>query len=241
MLRISRTLNRSPLGPNLARAIHQSTPKTNPSPLLCSAPTQYSSMKVASLKDECRRRGLRLGGRKADLIERLASHDFSTVSKRATPTPAPAQAAPSPAQAAPTPTPSPTLARVRLITSSAPAMAQGDASTIDFCTLPQTGLPADAPRVKIPTAPDAYGEVSRYGTHAITNDRKVAESVAEDELHSKQPQEIHYASGHVVRSFTGDHSSEKPEPEFSANDKLVLGGIVGVAGLWWFLGMEKSE
>jgi hypothetical protein len=99
-------------------------------------------------------------------------------------------------------------------------------------------MPADAPRIKIPTSPDAYGEVARYGSHAITNDRKVAESVAEDELHSKQPQEIHYASGHVVRSFAGDHSSETGDHDFSTNDKLVLGGIVGAVGFWWFLGLE---
>ncbi|KAG5360570.1 Altered inheritance of mitochondria protein 34 [Yarrowia sp. B02] len=242
MLRLSKALPRAPL----TRAIHSSTPKTNPSPLLSSTPSQYSSMKVASLKDECRRRGLRLGGKKADLIERLASHDFSTISKRpvaspspkkvSSPNPTPSPVAAPTLKANPSPVASPTL--IRLISSTAPTQAQGDTSTIDFCKLPHTGLPADAPRIKIPTSPDAYGEVSRYGTHAITNDRKVAESVAEDELHSKQPQEIHYASGHVVRSFTGDHSSEHADHEFTSNDKLVLGGIVGAVGFWWFLGLE---
>lgn len=247
MLRISQTLTQGRIGcqkvlfrpSTLTRAIHQSTPKTNPSPLLSSTPTQYSSMKVASLKDECRRRGLRLGGRKADLIERLASHDFSTVSKRAgngNP-----NLGPNPGPNPGNPNLGPNLHRVRLLTTTPPTLAQGDTSTIDFCKLPHTGLPADAPRIKIPTSPDAYGEVARFGTHAITNDRKVAESVAEDELHSKQPQEIHYASGHVVRSFTGDHSSEQSHDELNTNDKLVLSGMAAAVGFWWWLGLEGEK
>lgn len=194
-------------------------------------------MKVASLKDECRKRGLRLGGKKADLIERLCSNDFSTVSKRVTKTNKTTVLSPLP-PTTPLKSVSPTLAQIRLITSTPPAMAQGDTSTIDFCKLPKTALPADAPRIKIPTSPDAYGEVARYGSHSITNDRGVAESVAEEELHSKEPQEIHYASGHQVRSFTGEHNSEGGEKEFSYNDKLVLGGIVASVGVWWALGIE---
>lgn len=225
MIRIQRTRF---LAQSVRRGIHSSTPKTNPSPLLSSS-SQYTSMKVASLKDECRKRGLRLGGRKSELIERLCSNDFSTASRRVVDASMKTAAASSVSVAD----------KVRLISSSAPAFAQGDQSTIDFCKLPKTGLLVDAPRVKIPISPDAYGEVARYGTHSPTNDSKVASAIAEEELDHKQPQEIHYASGHQVSTFSGDSSHGEQQQDFSVNDKLVLGGIASAVALWWTYGAKE--
>ena len=37
--------------------------------------TDWAALKVVELKEECRQRGLAVGGKKAELVERLEAHE----------------------------------------------------------------------------------------------------------------------------------------------------------------------
>ena len=43
-------------------------------------PADWGSLKVVDLKEECRSRGLLVGGKKAELIARLEEHEANEVS-----------------------------------------------------------------------------------------------------------------------------------------------------------------
>lgn len=58
------------------RGLHTSSQSPNPTHLLNTAQTHYSAMTVSSLKGELRSRGLKISGRKSQLVERLAANDM---------------------------------------------------------------------------------------------------------------------------------------------------------------------
>ena len=62
--------------PSLRRTIHHSAPSTTPSNLLTS-PSQYNALSVAVLRVELKKRGHKVGGRKAELVERLMALDVA--------------------------------------------------------------------------------------------------------------------------------------------------------------------
>uniref|UniRef100_A0A060TFY1 ARAD1D26664p n=1 Tax=Blastobotrys adeninivorans TaxID=409370 RepID=A0A060TFY1_BLAAD len=120
--------------PNI-RGIRTSTPSTNPSALLAT-PTQYASQSVASLKAECRKKGLKVSGRKADLVDRLCAFDASKLA---------------------------TGMGSHPISTSTPKRAKDDSSTVDYCLMPLTDAPTadDTVVFKIPVPPDAYSQTAR--------------------------------------------------------------------------------
>lgn len=60
--------------PNI-RQLHSSSSTPKPSHLLSTAPSSYTVQTVASLKGECKKRGLRQSGRKSELVDRLVASD----------------------------------------------------------------------------------------------------------------------------------------------------------------------
>ncbi|ANB12047.1 hypothetical protein AWJ20_280 [Sugiyamaella lignohabitans] len=56
--------------------LHQSAKATKPSNLLTNN-SKYMSLSVAALRAECKKRGVKVGGRKAELVDRLMSVDAS--------------------------------------------------------------------------------------------------------------------------------------------------------------------
>lgn len=73
--------------PSLRAGLHSSASATKPSHLLTTQiQSRYNALTVNALKSECRQRGLKLVGRKADLVDRLVTFEstktFSTASAK---------------------------------------------------------------------------------------------------------------------------------------------------------------
>lgn len=70
-------IKHNPFNINFSKSVHQSS-KQNQSTLLSSKTNEFSMMSVQSLKNECRKRGLKVSGRKNELVSRIS--DFDSVS-----------------------------------------------------------------------------------------------------------------------------------------------------------------
>ncbi|KAG7691594.1 hypothetical protein KL930_005224 [Ogataea haglerorum] len=111
---------------------------------------KYASMNLQGLKTECKRRGLKVSGRKIDLVQRLIQNDTSSISppvlSRTITTKAKAAKPAKTAQKA-------TKQPARELGSTASNQAKGDSSSIDFYKVPQKSYPVPdgRPPMKVPS------------------------------------------------------------------------------------------
>ncbi|KAG7829911.1 hypothetical protein KL943_005282 [Ogataea angusta] len=111
---------------------------------------KYASMNLQGLKTECKRRGLKVSGRKIDLVQRLIQNDSSSISppvlSRTITTKAKAAKPLKTAQKA-------AKTSARELSSTASKQAKGDSSTIDFYKVPQKSYPVPdgRPPMKVPS------------------------------------------------------------------------------------------
>lgn len=169
----------------LRRAIHTSAPKTNPSNLLAST-SQYTSLSVQSLRSECRKKGLKVSGRKAELIDRLASYELSASWATGSSSAAGSQKTNMSTVATPKrktkakKQPSNTLSTSsradihatlpRKLQATSQTAAKGDTSPIDYYRLPGASYYIEeyTPPFKIPVPPDSSAEPKEIETEYQT-------------------------------------------------------------------------
>lgn len=201
------------------RGLHGSSKKATPSHLLSSIQSQYSALTVNALKTECKTRGLRVSGRKSELIDRIvafeATQQFSTSAKSK-----------SIAREAPP--------AVKNFSTTAAAEAKNDSSSIDYFRMPEDVL-ADAPVNELPSRmvvpPDAHYKAADHAP------RKVNPRVP-DESGSA---EVYDATGsRIISNLTEEDGAPKPhheeEPsqdELPGRDKTILWGLVAGVAAWW--------
>lgn len=231
----ARTLRSVASAPSLRRGIRNSAPSTNPSSLLNHGPSQYTSLSVQSLKQECRKKGLKVSGRKAELVDRLSSFDASKM----------IQQPPSLSSAV----------RSQPIHSTKPAQAKDDSSTVDYCLMPQTmpDVDLDKPIIKIPVPPDAFSKVAEdvdveYQTPVPDNGAADVKSATVTGT-AEEPR-VHVIHGEAARNlddivpvsrYSGNGESHYQDKtftpgEFSSKDKSFFAAFAATITGWWFLG-----
>jgi hypothetical protein len=196
---------------SLRRAfLHTSAPKPNPSNLLNNA-SQYTGLSVQALKSECKRKGLKVTGRKAELIDRLASFDVKSFSSP------------------------------RTMSSTARVLAKGDSSTIDFYSFPLETFDKEEPPLpfKIPVPPDTSAPVRAVDPQYATPvpDGGAASG---DLSGTHQSAKVHVIGESPVRTLNDDavanHEEEPFNEDLSSRDKSVLTALAGAVAGWWLLG-----
>ncbi|CAN6621557.1 hypothetical protein TRVA0_008S02410 [Trichomonascus vanleenenianus] len=230
--RAMRTLRAVKSAPNLKRGIKNSAPSPNPSHLL-STPSQYTSLSVASLKAECRRNGLKVSGRKAELIDRLAAFEASRSMQ-------------SSSFASAFSTTKPKFETVR--------------QAVDRIRLPLAGRTPDEPiKYKIPVPPDAYSTTAKDASTKYSHDvpdHGAAGSAGRQSGTEQLESEVHITGDADVRSLAAEtlvtRLSEKEEQEYyeekkfhpgelTSSDKTFLAGFAAVITGWWLLGSGKDK
>lgn len=81
VLNAASKIETTPISNVVQRSVHSSS-KQNQTTLLNSKKSEFSLMSLNTLKAECRKRGLKISGRKSDLVSRINAHEssFSTQS-----------------------------------------------------------------------------------------------------------------------------------------------------------------
>ncbi|KAJ8102118.1 hypothetical protein POJ06DRAFT_248814 [Lipomyces tetrasporus] len=266
-LTMQRTLRsvRSAPGSLRAHYLHSSASTPNPTHVLNKTGGNYKNLTLENLRSECRKRGLKVGGNKSHLVDRLtiddASMPFSTgASKRPTrDIRAVAPSVPSippqskkistaivgktPIEVAKTETASVPrslpIETVRAIRTTALTAAKGDDSTIEFYRMPDMGFePVQTIAMPIqPVMPDDYS---------------VRTIVPDDDPPFAGP-EISHVSGDIVaepiRDIVDNSSVEEANTnqystrqDIPARDKKVLASLLAGTLAWWGLGsLTKKE
>lgn len=224
-LQIMKPLRSVKSAPSLRKAfLHTSSPKPNPSNLLNNA-SRYAGLSVQALKGECRRKGLKVSGRKAELIERLASFDLNGVSG------------------------------TRNISSTRRVEAKGDKSTIDFYKFPKENFKQEKPDTsfKIPVPPDTSAPVraveSQYSTPAPDGGAASSNLSGTDKaakVHVIGDSPVRTLNDDAVANHQGGSSEEEPfNEDLTSRDKSMLTAFAGAIAGWWLLGSigkkEKSR
>ncbi|KAH3671302.1 hypothetical protein OGAPHI_000525 [Ogataea philodendri] len=195
------------------RSVHQ----TSKAQLLMDVgnPSKYTSMNLQGLKMECKRRGLKVSGRKIDLMQRLTQYDSSkTVAQPA------ARTITTTSKAAKKPT-------TRQMSSTASKKAKGDNSTIDFYKVDQKAYPPpdEKPAIKIPS----------LSTKASLKDKPIVKETAGTVSQVLDSAPVSKA-GQILQT-TKEKISESA-PKQSSSDGLFF-GLFGLFTLGWW--SQKSK
>ncbi|EEP80735.1 conserved hypothetical protein [Uncinocarpus reesii 1704] len=116
----------------------------------------YRARSVADLRDECQRRNIRTAGNKAELVDRLANHDFLqtrafSIAMKRIDGPAFGQSSESPA---------------RHFNTSRATKSVNDSSPVDFVVMPnslEAGQASSSGFPRMPVPPDAYAHFETAG------------------------------------------------------------------------------
>lgn len=241
------------------RNVHQTTQKK--ATLLTSKDQSiYSSMNLQALKTECRNRGIKISGKKLDLIQRLTltdvtkasdhlgSRNLSSAAEKKITTKQlkdfqkklAKKLSTNVVKSKETP-----AAQVKSFSTAKITKAKGDVSTVDDLKFPSvnTALPpveTEAPSL-IPK--DPVKKIDVIETKTKIADMEGAVSVGGDnegEVTSFQ---------NMFKDFKIDEAAglKKPAVKFEPSteevpqkDKLILGGILGGIALWWSLKPKKK-
>ncbi|PRT53987.1 Altered inheritance of mitochondria protein 34, mitochondrial [Wickerhamiella sorbophila] len=209
------------------RGLHSSSKKATPSHLLSSIQSQYSALTVNALKTECKTRGLRVSGRKSELIDRIvafeATQQFSTSAQAKTVS-------------------SEVSVAAKNFSTTASVDAKNDSSSIDYFRMPEDVL-ADAPVDELPSRmvvpPDAHYKAAEHAPH------KVKQRIPDESGTAV----VFDASGsRVISNLTEEdgapkqHRDEEPcEDELPGRDKTILWGLVAGVAAWWTGGSLLSS
>lgn len=204
--------------PSLRRAIQSSSNKANPTNLL-SSPTHYALMNLNALKGECRKHGLKVSGKKSELIDRLCSFDASKSSFAAV------------------------NQQTAGFKSTAVKAAKGDDSSIDFYKFPKDGFEPPQPpkQMTIPMPPDYKGTapIVEAPSYATTVPDGGAASVSGTEHLGK----VHVMGDSEVRTLVDDTAStgkdgaeDEGSPKASSKDNTFFAVFGASIAGWWALG-----
>lgn len=253
--------------PSMRRMLHTSSTAPKPSHLLSSqrdtTRSHFANLTVPVLKDECRSRGLKLSGKKSDLIERIVGFEHAKLFTTSS-------AADSPAKSlkAPPKTPEGAAARAFSSTSkveapmaapkapkaalkSAPKAAAAGAAPLEDARAFSSSTAAAAPELidyTLPKAPKTAEHVPVVYKIPVSHE-KVApaapkKSLAADTGASAGDVFVVHGSGYDVSHMNVDlgsgHTAEeeerlghKPTYPLPEKDKPFLLGLAAIIAAWW--------
>lgn len=190
---------------------------------------------MQSLRQECRVRGLKVSGRKAELVDRLTSHEMSKMVQQQQESKASFHSTPKP-------------------------RAKDDSSTVDYCLMPATRAVADdwdKPLFKIPVPPDAFSRVAggvRPEYETSVPDRGAADKTRANVAGTAEEPRLHVINSQArslddvvpVSHYAGaDDSHYKDHPyapgEMSSRDKSFLAAFAAAVSSWWLFGKWSDK
>lgn len=233
------------------RNVHE-TKKKDQSPLL-SKKSEFALMSLNTLKTECRKRGLKVSGRKADLVSRIATYDSSYSTKAANSISTQIRAKKPQA----TPVVQATQQTMKRFSQSTKADAKGDVSHIDYIKpvdLSPSKLVEDDYIVQIPSlstdaSNNAVTELEKQLSQASNpnetivskapgSDTKIFEQGSVDSVDTQNVEALEVEVADILGQEAEEYKDEPYEYDYSdvsGNDKKFLAGFLAAAGLWWFL------
>jgi len=213
--------------PSMRRTLHSSSTQPKPSHLLSSqrdtSRTHYAGLTVPALKQECRQRGLKLTGKKVDLVERLVGFDqtkpFSSTAS-----------ASSAAMYKQPPTPSTFTQTAKEFSTTSSAASP---EVVDY-TLPKAPKPeAPAhPVAQIPVSPDREAVViTKRGLQNDTGASAGDIHVADGGIHKVSSMNVDLGSG--APQYDEEKLGYKPKYEIPSKDKSFLAVLGAAIAAWW--------
>lgn len=240
----------------ISRSVHQSS-KQNATTLFSNKNSEFAVMSLNSLKGECRKRGLKVSGKKADLVSRISTfektfntRDNGSISTKAT----------SKAKEQSSIKKSVAKKVTKAFSTTTKKAAKGDDSTIDFIK------PVDISKPKL-VEDDYIVQIPSISTEASAKpvtllEKKLSESSVEDpnlKIVSKaegsdskifEQSSVDKIEHQNENALNVDASEITKEPEsepykyeegnIESKDKGFFAGALAVIGGWWLL-KPKSE
>ncbi|KAK9456103.1 hypothetical protein V1511DRAFT_457746 [Dipodascopsis uninucleata] len=238
-----------------ARSLHSSSTTPTPSPALNKGSSSYKNLTVDNLRAECRKRGLKVSGKKSHLVDRLIIDDnalFSTSStafaRRASKMPNISKTLPSKTTMEQTifenkfnkavPTHNSISEVVRAINTTPVVKAKDDDSTIDFYKMPIVGFketPSPISIVSIPIVPTNF-EVRSSSPSEYVSSRPEISHVSGDNVAGPILDTVDNSS--VSEANSNEYASQD---ELQSRDKVLLTSFVACTLVWWTIGSLFEE
>lgn len=238
------------------RSVHQSS-KNNATTLFSSKTSEFSVMSLNSLKTECRKRGLKVSGKKADLVSRITTHEQSFSTKQVGTMSTKSSSKLSTAKKLNNSSVKSSLAKQisKTFSTSTKKDAKGDDSTIDFIK------PVDLTPPKL-VSDDYIVQIPSLSTEASSNPvTKLEKELSEASITDPNAKVVSKAEGSDSKIFEQsslnkidqqnedalkadasaivDEIPEQPyqyeEGEVSGKDKSIFAGALAVVAGWWLL------
>lgn len=234
--------NVAPKVPHIpSRYLHKSTPSTKPSHVLNSS-SSFAAQTVATLRAECKKRGIKTNGRKAELIDRLASFEaaHSTVSSVSM-TSSRKMTTSKPLKAAVASSPSPDAFRIPRETQEQREEERQKSMSIKIPVLPHIPKKAQTVETHYDTVPPTGGQAAASHNHSGTEESIPVRSMGYHKVSSFED---------AYRVVQGEASArDKPyqstegveDAQLEDKDKWFLAGFAAVVAGWWWLGSSSQK
>lgn len=242
----------------LNRSVHQSS-KNNATTLFSNKNSEFSVMSLNSLKNECRKRGLKISGKKAELVSRITTHEktFATQQVGSISTKASSKIPPKEA------TKKSLVNKIsKTFSTTTTKNAKGDDSTIDFIKpvdISQPKLVEDDYIVQIPSLSSEASATpvtklekqlnqsstsdpnAKIVSKAEGSDSKIFEQSSINKIEEQNEEALKTDASKIVQepAFV-DEPYKYEEGEVSSKDKSFFAGALAVVAGWWVL-KPKSE
>ncbi|CCH41920.1 hypothetical protein BN7_1459 [Wickerhamomyces ciferrii] len=242
-----------------SRSVHQSS-KTNSTPLFSNKNSEFSVMSLNSLKVECRKRGLKISGKKAELVSRISTYEktfqsnqinsISTSSKKS-----------KNLNLKPLPK-LPTSSTKKQFTTTSKPQAKGDNSTIDYIKpvdISPPKLVSDDYIVKIPSLSTKASQTpvtelekqlnqssiqnpnSKIVSKADGSSTTIFESDSINKIDEQNSKALKTDVNDIYNGLEPEKPYEYQEGNISGNDKTIFAGVLAAIGGWWLLKPKKEK
>lgn len=228
------------------RHLHESAPSPTPSHVLKpSLANSFASQTVVSLRSECKKRGISSSGRKAELVDRLASFDTAGVSlKRKSPSKMHQSSScfstttKPMASTSTTSTPSVGAFKIPRETEAQKEEQRQQSMSIKIPVLPHVEKKAQTVETHYDTVPPHGGKAAGAPEgHAGTEESIPVRSMGYHDVSSME-NAYRVVQGEASTRDKPYQSTEEPDGESTLQDKdkLFLGGFAAAVAGWWLLG-----
>lgn len=253
----------SPKYQTISRSVHQSS-KNNATTLFSNKNSEFSVMNLNSLKNECRKRGLKISGKKADLVSRITTHEKTFAIKQVGSMSTKAGNKPSVARPSASKSTTKTLTKKisKTFTTTTKKEAKGDDSTIDFIKpvdISKPKLVEDDYIVQIPSlsseaSSNPVTKLEKQLTESSTSDpnakivskadgsdSKIYEQSSINKIEEQNEDALKADSSHIISEQPKEEPYKYEEGEVSGKDKTIFAGALAAIAGWWLLKPKSNK
>ncbi|KAH3672362.1 hypothetical protein WICMUC_004334 [Wickerhamomyces mucosus] len=237
------------------RLVHE-TSKKNSSSLLNTKSSEFSLMSLNTLKQECRKRGLKVSGRKSELISRISTYETSFSTKQVASISTSTR--PSTLDQIKSPWKKMESKLTKSFKKTTKTEAKGDDSHIDFIKSVDSQPPKTVGEDYITQIPSLSTDASQTPVTKFEKDIKNYPTNPNDTIVSKaegsdikifeqgsidQIDEQNFKASNVTEDVfeqeKEEGSYEWDNTQFNGNEKGIFVGVLASIGLWWSLKPNK--